>query len=255
MTTDTVADADVRYTGKRSRLYRARRITGTALIVAGMLLLVWSFVVWRWNDPFTALYTRWEQGKLEHSYAKFLREQRARPVPVVPHVKRPSVAALERSVEQAAARFRRRAVEGSPIGRIVVPRLGLDMIMVNGTDSSTLRKGPGRDLRTYMPGQGQLVYIAGHRTTYLAPFAHIDRLQRGDRVTLEMPYATFVYRVTGHVIVEADDLSVLRSHGREVVALQACHPRFFATHRYIVWATPVRVTPRDGPSYRPRADR
>ena len=49
------------------------------------------------------------------------------------------------------------------------------MILVNGTDDSTLRKGPGRDLRTYMPGEGQLIYIAGHRTTYLAPFAHIER--------------------------------------------------------------------------------
>jgi len=56
-------------------------------------------------------------------------------------------------------------------------------------------------------------------------------------------------------IVKSDDLAVLRSHGREVVALQACHPRFFATHRYIVWATPVLVTPRGGRSYRPDGDR
>jgi sortase A len=102
-----------------------------------------------------------------------------------------------------------------------------------------------------MPGQGQLVYIAGHRTTYLAPFAHIDSLRKGDRVTLRMPYATFVYAVTGHVIVDAHDLSVLASHNREQVALQACHPRFFATHRYIVWAKPVSVTLRNGDSYRP----
>jgi len=73
----------------------------------------------------------------------------------------------------------------------------------------------------------------------------------GDRVTLELPYATFVYRVTHHRIVKANDLSVLQSHGREVVALQACHPRFFATHRYIVWAVPVKVTPHGGPSFRP----
>ena len=118
------------------------------------------------------------------------------------------------------------------------------MILVEGTDTASLRKGPGRDPRTYMPGEGQLVYIAGHRTTYLAPFAHIERLRRGDPITLELPYATFMYRVTGHVIVPADDIGRLRSRGREEVALQACHPRFFATKRYIVYARPVRILPR-----------
>jgi sortase A len=125
------------------------------------------------------------------------------------------------------------------------------MILVNGTDEGSLQKGPGRDLRTYMPGQGQLIYIAGHRTTYLAPFSHIDALRAGDRVTLEVPYATFVYRIVRHRIVPSNDLSVLQSHGHEVVILQACHPRFFATHRYLAYAVPVRVVPRVGPAYTP----
>ena len=101
------------------------------------------------------------------------------------------------------------------------------------------------------PARDKLVYIAGHRTTYGAPFAHIDRLQPGDRITLEMPYGTFRYAVTGHEIVDDNDLSVLRSRGNEVVALQACHPRFFATERYIVWAKSVLVTLTDGSSYKP----
>jgi sortase A len=97
-----------------------------------------------------------------------------------------------------------------------------------------------------MPGEGQLIYVAGHRTTYLAPFAHIDKLKPGDWVTLEVPYGTFKYRIFRHVIVGSDDLAVLRSHGREVVALQACHPRFFATHRYIAYGRLVQVEPRGG---------
>ena len=87
-----------------------------------------------------------------------------------------------------------------------------------------------------MPGEGELVYVAGHRTTYLAPFAHIDNLRPGDRVTFELPYATFDYEITGHRVVTADDLAVLRSHHHEILALQACHPRFFATHRWIAYA-------------------
>jgi sortase A len=97
-----------------------------------------------------------------------------------------------------------------------------------------------------MPGEGELVYIAGHRTTYGAPFARIDRLERGDKVFLELPYGTFEYVVTGHRIVTASKTSELKSRGFEQLALQACHPRFFASERYIVYARPVRVTSKSG---------
>jgi sortase A len=100
-----------------------------------------------------------------------------------------------------------------------------------------------------MPGQNRLVYIAGHRTTYLAPFSHIDEIRRGDTIRLEMPYGTFVYRAATHRIVTATDMSVLRSPRHALLELQACHPRFFATHRYIVYAKLVSVEPRDGTPY------
>jgi sortase A len=125
----------------------------------------------------------------------------------------------------------------------------LNMIVVDGTDHDSLQKGPGRDMRTFMPGENRLVYIAGHRTTYLAPFSHIDSMRKRDRVTVEVPYATFVYSVTGYRIVPANDLAVLRSPHHELLELQACHPRFFATHRYIVYARLVRVEPRGGTPY------
>jgi sortase A len=104
-----------------------------------------------------------------------------------------------------------------------------------------------------MPGQDRLVYVAGHRTTYLAPFSHIDSIRPGDRITLEMPYATFTYRATRHRVVTAGDLSVLRSPRREQLELQACHPRFFASHRYIVYARLVTVRPRGGTPYQVEA--
>jgi sortase A len=100
-----------------------------------------------------------------------------------------------------------------------------------------------------MPGEGQLVYIAGHRTTYLAPFAHIEAIRLGDSVTLDVPYGTFRYRVFRHRVVGANDVAVLHSHGREVVVLQACHPRFFASHRYLVYARLVEVRPRGGRAF------
>ena len=144
-------------------------------------------------------------------------------------------------MKQVAARYWRRTDQGDAVARLTVDRLGLRVIVVKGTDTGSLRKGPGLDGRTALPGQGRLVYIAGHRTTYGAPFGDIDKLRKGDAVVLELPYGRFDYVVTGHRIVEANDLSVLRSPGHEVLALQACHPRFFATERYIVYALPRSV--------------
>jgi sortase A len=225
---------------------RFARISGIVLAAAGVLTLAWVIVVWRWQDPFTGLYTRWEQHKLAQ---QFQHELTTQPGPRLTGTE--SLAAEARAIELAAARFRRSADVGQAIGRIVIPRLGLNMVVVNGTDEASLRRGPGRDLRSFMPGQSRLVYIAGHRTTFLAPFAQIQEIQPGDRITLEMPYATFVYRAFRHVIVPADDLAVLRSPRHELLALQACHPRFFATHRYLVYGRLVAVEPRRGRTLAP----
>jgi sortase A len=222
---------------------RVARISGTLLMAAGVLTLAWAIVVWRWQDPFTALYTHWQQGKLSAS----LNHEFAAYHPV--RVDRTDLAAERRAISADARSFRHTAKTGQAIGRIVIGRIGLKMVLVNGTDEETLKKGPGRDARSYMPGQDRLVYIAGHRTTYLAPFSHIDSIRDGDFISLQMPYATFVYRAFMHRIVAASDMSVLRSPKHEVLELQACHPRFFATHRYIVYAKLVSVLPRGGVAY------
>jgi sortase A len=223
---------------------RLIHLSGTLMVVVGSLLLVWSLLVWRWQDPFTALYTRWEQRGLAQEYERRLEQFEAKaPVRMVAEPVSPLVIAEE------ARRYRLGLDEGDAIGRLRIPKLDLNMIVVNGTESETLRKGPARHRRTFLPGEGKLIYIAGHRTTYSAPFSDIDDLRRGDRVRLELPYATVEYRIRGHRIVEAHELSVLRSRGREELALQACWPRFFASHRYIAYARPVRVIPRRGPPY------
>ena len=227
---------------------RLVRIVGTLMAVAGLGLLVWVVVVWRWQDPFTALYTTWKQHQLSQSY-----ERRAKAFRAPPVKEGASIAVTTDEIRQQARRYRLSSERGQAIGRIRVPRLDLNMVLVDGTDHDSLTKGPGLDRRAYMPGEGQLVYIAGHRTTYLAPFAHIERLHSGDPISLEVPYGTFRYRVYANRIVPSDDLAVLRSHGREIVELQACHPRFFASHRYIVYARLVQVEPRGSRPFRPPA--
>jgi sortase A len=213
------------------------------MIGGGVLTLAWALLVWQWQDPFTGAYTQWKQ----HQLAQSLNREFTDFHPI--RLDHTDLAAERRNVATAATQFRKAARQGQAIGRITIGRIGLNMVLVNGTDHDSLTKGPGRDERTYMPGQNKLVYIAGHRTTYSAPFSQIDAIRPGDVIRIQMPYATFVYRATKHDIVVATDLSVLRSPKHELLALQACHPRFFATHRYIVWGTLVSVEPRGGTPY------
>jgi sortase A len=228
---------------------RARKMLrwlGTLMVVAGALVLTWCVLVWRWQDPFTAVYTYWQQRQLTTEYQNRLED--FHPPPAPPRDQR-TPQELELQIAREARLYRRSLHEGDAIGRIEIPRLSLNMVMVNGTQTDTLKKGPARERDTFLPGEGKLIYVAGHRTTYSAPFSAIDSLRRGDPVTIELPYGIFEYRITGHRIVPGDDLSVLRSHGHEVLALQACHPRFFASERYIAYARPVRVLPRGAPAY------
>jgi sortase A len=212
------------------------RSSGALLVLGGVLVLAWVLAVWQWQDPITLVLNKRDQARLASAYEERVAHTRVAP---------------ERSQgESAAARYLREAVAyragtgvGDPIGRLDVPRLGLHVVVVLGTDTESLKKGPGLHPPTGFPGEGRLSYVAGHRTTYGAPFSHIDKLRAGDRVTLEVPYGTFRYVVTGHRIVRADQLEVLQSRGREEIALQACWPRFFASHRYIVYARLARVLP------------
>jgi sortase A len=113
------------------------------------------------------------------------------------------------------------------------------MVVVEGSESESLKKGPGHYAASFLPGQGELIYVAGHRTTYSAPFARIDSLRPGDGVLFQVPYGTFEYRVTRDLIVSSTAVEVLRSRGLEEIALQACHPRLFESQRYIVDAKPI----------------
>jgi sortase A len=254
---------------RRGRTARLARFAGSALVVLGVGMVAWTIVVWQWQDPFTALYTLYQQHELTGRYHRIAESYRPLLVQQAEKAKAASgptsvspaarVATERRLVRADARRYRNTLDPGTPLGRIKVPRLGLSILVVTGTDHDSLTKGPGWDQRSYLPGAGELIYIAGHRTTYLAPFAHIDSMRTGDLVTIEVPYGTFVYRVRSHVIVPSDDLSRLRSYDRpagvpagEVIALQACHPRFFATQRYIVYAVLVHVAPRGGKPYDPR---
>jgi len=227
----------------KRRAKRILRFFSTTLVVAGSLALVWAVVVWVWEDPFTALYTHFQQQRLAADYRKTV--SHARPVR---RLTRPEL--LPATLAREADAYARTLRTGHALGLITIGRIGLKMVVVQGTDESSLEKGPGHYVASGLPGQGRMIYIAGHRTTFLAPFANINDIRVGDYVELDVPYGLFTYRVVRHYVVPATDLDVLKNAGHEVLRLQACHPRFFATHRYIVDAVPVSVTLPGGARYR-----
>lgn len=222
---------------------RALRLLGTLMILGGVLSLGWAVLVWQWQDPFTAYYTHRQQSRLASELDRRSEQFRTS------ELRGQTLAAARRTVAAEAARYRSSLHRGDPLARLTIGAIGLRIVVVQGTDHDSLKKGPGHFAGTRLPGQGQLIYIAGHRTTYLAPFSHIDALKPGDWVTLELPYGTFKYVVTGHRIVAANDVDVLRSRGKEELILQACHPRFFASHRYLVYARPAAMELPGGTVY------
>ncbi|HKX47544.1 MAG TPA: class D sortase [Gaiellaceae bacterium] len=214
---------------------------GTFLLVIGIGVLAWAATVYLWKDPFTTAYTAYEQRRLASNLDSAFDEWR----PAADPVSEPGTPPPSRDdVSREARRFRLASDDGDAIARLKVPRLDLSIVVVNGTSTSDLRRGPGRHEDSFMPGEGELVYVAGHRTTYGAPFSAVDELEPGDMITVELPYGTVEYRVTRHRIVDDNDLAVLESRGREELVLQACHPRFFASQRYLVYARPVSVEAR-----------
>jgi sortase A len=217
-----------------------RHRLGTLLLVVGIGVLVWTATVYLWKDPFTTAYTAYEQRRLESNLDEQFEAWRPAAEPVV----RPGNPKPPADLAREARRFRLTSEDGDAIARLRVPRLDLNLVVVNGTSTSDLRRGPGRHLESFMPGEGELVYVAGHRTTYGAPFSDIDQLEPGDRISVELPYGSVDYRVTSRRIVDDNDVSVLESRGREELVLQACHPRFFASERYLVYARPVSMHAR-----------
>jgi sortase A len=161
--------------------------------------------------------------------------------------------ARERTRRLAKAQ-RLRTRPGRPAGRVVVPRAGIDHVVVAGSRGDDLQRGPGLYDGQPWPGEGGTVAVAGHRTTYGAPFRDLDRVRPGDRVELRMPYATVVYEVERRRIVEPDAVEVLAERtGPERLVLSACHPVFSAAQRIVVEATQVEQVPTRAARPRGRA--
>jgi sortase A len=216
---------------------RVLRGLSTVLIVAGVALLIDIGLTLVWQEPITALIALHHQDELGGQLNGF-EAQGPTPLELAELRRTPDVHA---QISLLARSLRRRIPRGAAAGRLEIPRLGKHFVVVNGTDAASLREGPGIYDQTPFPGVAATTAIAGHRTTYLAPFRNIDRLRKGDPIELKMPYADFHYVVQSSQVVGANALWILHSQGYDRLVLSACAPVFSASHRIVVFARLANV--------------
>lgn len=215
------------------------RALSTVLIAAGSIMLVDAGLTVTWQEPVTALIAKLRQDDL----AKDLEGLNAAGPTTLEQAALLEIGDERRRIAFLARSLRRRAKDGDAVGRIRIPSAGIDKVVVDGSGTDALRRGPGIYDQTPFPGVPGTTAIAGHRTTYGAPFRHIDDIDRGDAVVLEMPYATFTYRVERTRIVEPSAIEVIRRVSYDRLVLSACHPLFSAAKRIIVFARLERTVP------------
>jgi sortase A len=215
-----------------SDVRRPLRALSTVLIIAGVLMLSDAALTVAWQEPVSGSYAWIVQDRLGGDLRKL---ENARPGAA----ERAALAALaseRRRIAFLARVLRRSAGRGDAVGRIRIPKIDASFVVVNGTDTASLRKGPGIYDEVPFPGAPGTTAIAGHRTTYLAPFRRIDRLARGDEIVLDMPYARLEYEVQEKRIVPPTEVSVVKRVAFDRLVLSACHPLYSAAKRIVVFA-------------------
>lgn len=226
--------------GPRGRRW-VRRL-GDILLIAGGLVLAYPF----WS----AGYAQVQQSRLDAAYrdqsASFATLAAAQSGTRLHGVPKAEV------VRRLATLFAKDLKAGDPIGRLRIPKIDLDRLVQQGrrsgggldatSDTALLRNGPVHYAITPLPGAGEPFAVAGHRTTYGAPFYKLDKLNPGDRIYLDTPYARFRYTVAKTTVVLPNDVSVLYDRGYALV-LTTCTPPYSASHRLIVWAALDRASP------------
>ncbi len=218
---------------------RLIRDISSVLIISGLLLVADAGVTLVWQEPVTAVVAMIKRSEVDRRYLSY----RSAPLTPLDLGALAALRTIHQRVSFLARREQRQVHAGDAIGRIAIPRIGAGFDVIQGTDTPSLEKGPGHYPSSAFPGLGRTVAIAGHRTTYLAPFRHIDQIRGGDRIVLSMPYARFTYVVEYRRIVLPTALWVTDDVGYDRLVLSACNPLYSAKQRIIVFARLGEVEP------------
>jgi sortase A len=222
-----------------SSVRRLIRDISSVLILSGLLLVLDAGVTLVWQEPVTAAIGLVLRGQIDQRFLSY----KTAPLTRVDKHALVALQDTDQRVAYLARREQHQVTTGDAVGKIEIPKIGASYDIVQGTDTLSLEKGPGHYPATAFPGLGRTVAVAGHRTTYLAPFRHIDALRPGDKIFVRMPYGRFVYVVQYHRIVLPTALWVTHNVGYERLVLSACNPLYSAAQRIIVFARLASVQP------------
>ena len=211
---------------------RVLRALSSVLIVSGSLMLADAALTLLWQEPVSGIYAKIVQGRLDNDLQK-LKTRKASPIDLAALRK---LATEKKRIAFLARKLRGQLAAGEAAGKIRIPKIKANFVVVKGTDTDSLRKGPGIYDDVPFPGAPGTTAIAGHRTTYLAPFRKINKLRKDDPIIVEMPYARLTYEVEMTRIVKPTELSVIRRVDHDRLVLSACHPLYSAAQRIIVFA-------------------
>ncbi|HEY2159845.1 MAG TPA: class E sortase [Solirubrobacteraceae bacterium] len=212
---------------------RLVRAISSVLILSGLLLVADAGVTLLWQEPVTAVIALVKRGDINQTLVD-------RPLALSAQDNRAlaGITNTQGRIAFYARLYARRAVTGEAIGSIEFPKLHAGYDVIQGTDTASLEAGPGHYPATAFPGvPGDTVAIAGHRTTYLAPFRYLNELQPGDLIVLKMPYGRFTYRVQKQLIVAPSSLWITANKGYERLVLSACNPLYSASQRIAIFAS------------------
>ena len=221
------------------QMRRAFRDISSVLILSGLLLLIDGGVTIFWQEPVTAAIGAIQRHDADKEFLSY----KTAPLTQIQTKALKSLKSPRQKIRYLAREDLSRIKAGDAIGQIDIPRIGHTYNVIQGTATSDLEAGPGHYPGTALPGMGQTVGVAGHRTTYLAPFRFINQIAKGDRIIVTMPYGTFTYVVQYHRIVLPTDVNVVDDVGYERLVLSACDPIYSATHRWIVFAKLQSIKP------------
>ena len=205
---------------------RALAFTGRALISAGILLLLFvAYELWGTNISEAR-----NQNNLAHQWQA---EQAHRTAP---------------GSGTTTTTTPSPALPGDTIGIIQIPKIQVQKYLVEGVGETDLMKGPGHYPGTPLPGQAGNVAIAGHRTTYGAPFYNLNELAKGDQIIIKTLSQTYTYDVDGSEVVLPNDVSVIAPEPGHHLTLTTCNPRFSASQRLVVTASLVGAPTTTAPT-------
>lgn len=230
---------------RRRRLAKALSWT---LLTLGVLALADVGVTMLWREPVSALIAALQEPGLE---SQLSRVQSASEEPTLrERLVLERLQDRRRRVAFLARRMERELPNGSAVGRIYIPAIKAEFVLVKGTGTSELEEGPGIYSHVSypgvsFPGLAGTTAIAGHRTTWLEPFRRIGELHRGEHIVIAMPYAKLTYTITGRKVVLPSNVAaaILRVPGPPRLVLSACTPLFSAENRMLVYARLTSMKP------------